>query len=556
MPLKNIMRLAVIVFAVAPLFAASYTVKAGGGGSYTTIQACANATAAGDTCTVYAGTYNEAPNITTPGTGSTGVCSSCITFIVHDGDTVTTQPWTIGASYIIVQGFTITDPTFTLGNAGIYINSGTTGVQILNNILTQVGRAASGQTSSGYSCISMQDGPSHYTTISGNMISWCSSLASQQGQSGGNAHMSPAIIQLGDHTLIQNNDISHANYGIQIGGSSTYVVMRGNIYHDTSLATDAPGCLEVNNCDTHLTFHLATNHGNTNILEENETAQTLWGVNGGHFFFLSSSANDDQYLITRFNQGYQVGSDFVGNNNGTSNPYAANWWKVYNNTYIVSNNEPDNSSTGGGWAGCNPPTGGGTNNSFLNNLFYNDVIPPGTAHAGYYHWQGTCTSFVSGYNLGFDSACTAGTLAGCTSGQMATDPGNIYADPQLVATNGTRFDLRSGSPALNAGRYLTTVASGDSGSGTSLIVNDATYFQDGLGINGVTADCVSVTTTGNHVCITALNYSTNTLTLASGITRSSGDSVWLYSDSTGRRVLIGSAPNIGSYIGPNGATFF
>ena len=36
-----------------------YTVKAGGGGEYTTIQTCANATVAGDTCTVYAGTYNE-----------------------------------------------------------------------------------------------------------------------------------------------------------------------------------------------------------------------------------------------------------------------------------------------------------------------------------------------------------------------------------------------------------------------------------------------------------------------------------------------------------------
>ena len=90
------------------------------------------------------------------------------------------------------------------------------------------------------------------------------------------------------------------------------------------------------------------------------------------------------------------------------------------------------------------------------------------------------------------------------------------------------------------------MASGDSGSGTSLIVNDAGFFQDGYGITGINSDCIAVTTVTNHVCITAVNYQTNTLTLASSITRSKGDPVWLYSDSTGRQVLFGNAPNIGA----------
>jgi hypothetical protein len=46
------------VFAVSAR-AANYTVKPGGGGNYATIRACASALSAGDTCTVYAGTYNE-----------------------------------------------------------------------------------------------------------------------------------------------------------------------------------------------------------------------------------------------------------------------------------------------------------------------------------------------------------------------------------------------------------------------------------------------------------------------------------------------------------------
>ncbi len=79
-------------------------------------------------------------------------------------------------------------------------------------------------------------------------------------------------------------------------------------------------------------------------------------------------------------------------------------------------------------------------------------------------------------------------------------------------------------------------------------MNDASFFQDGLGLNavGVEADCIAVTTVTRTVCVTAVNYSTNTITLASGIARSSGDKVWLYSDSSGNRQLYGAAPNMGA----------
>ena len=128
-----------------------------------------------------------------------------------------------------------------------------------------------------------------------------------------------------------------------------------------------------------------------------------------------------------------------------------------------------------------------------------------------------------------------------------------YISPGTASND---YHLQAGSPAIAAGTHLTTVASGDSGSGTSLVVNDAAYFQDGYGLSNaystVQGDCISVTTVGNHVCITAVNYSTNTLTLASSITRSSGDSVWLYSKSDGVQVLTGSAPDMGAH--PYGGT--
>jgi hypothetical protein len=117
------------------------------------------------------------------------------------------------------------------------------------------------------------------------------------------------------------------------------------------------------------------------------------------------------------------------------------------------------------------------------------------------------------------------------------------------------YNLQAGSPAIAAGTYLTTVASGDTGSGTSLVVNDASYFQDGYGLSNanstVSPDCIAITTVSNHVCITAVNYSTNTLTMASGFSRSPGDSIWLYSKSDGVQVLTGSASDMGAY--PSGS---
>ncbi|HUK49870.1 MAG TPA: hypothetical protein VLV18_02445, partial [Terriglobales bacterium] len=87
-----------------PLQATTYTVKAGGGGNYTTISACAAAAQAGDTCVVYAGTYTgwaESHN------GSAG---SPITFIANTGDTVNLSSGVTisGSSYITLSGFHFT----------------------------------------------------------------------------------------------------------------------------------------------------------------------------------------------------------------------------------------------------------------------------------------------------------------------------------------------------------------------------------------------------------------------------------------------------------------
>jgi hypothetical protein len=129
-----------------------------------------------------------------------------------------------------------------------------------------------------------------------------------------------------------------------------------------------------------------------------------------------------------------------------------------------------------------------------------------------------------------------------------------------VNVSANNFNLQAGSPAIAAGTYLTTVASGDSGSGTSLVVTDASYFQDSYGLSNANStvypDCISITTVSNHVCIaiSGINYSANTITLQSGISRSVGDHIWLYSKSDGTQVLTGTAPDLGAYAYGNGGT--
>jgi hypothetical protein len=65
---------------------------------------------------------------------------------------------------------------------------------------------------------------------------------------------------------------------------------------------------------------------------------------------------------------------------------------------------------------------------------------------------------------------------------------------------------------------------------------------------GVQPDCIAIGTVTNTACITAgsINYTNNTLTLATPLTWSSGANVWLYKKSDGVVVLTGSAPDMGA----------
>jgi len=358
------------------------------------------------------------------------------------------------------------------------------------------------------------------------------------------------LFEAGNHYLIENNDISHCTLCIDF--TTSYNVIRNNTFHDT-YETEGGG-----NQHTDAIFSEPgiTTPVQYNLYEGNYQYNGFGADAKGMLTQTDGCGGDCYNFIERFNSANRVGGAMVTNN---SSAPAWLYVKAYNNTW--ANTLADQNFSG---SCSNPPIGDNSqdaqNAALLNSIYYytNSGMGSGSCFNPY-----ACGSSSQpcayGHNLAF---CTAATCIGFNGaygafshtyqgGSFTSDPGNIISDPLFVNTSSGNYHLQSGSPALNAGTYLTTVASGDSGSGTSLVVNDASYFQDGYGLSNaystVHPDCIAVGTASNYVCVTAVNYTTNTLTLASSISRSAAQGVYLYSKSDGVQVFTGSAPDIGAY---------
>lgn len=628
---------------IPSLWATNYTVKSGGGGNFTTMSQCAsqmatNGTGVSDTCTVFAGTYNETVTM------AAGSASIYKIWNVNGSDAVIVNGF-VGASHNKITGnctapatpgacgFSIQDPSAP-GSGCISLPNGTTDLYIVNNSLTECVVSATAMIDCQFSNVC------DHIYIQGNTISYAGVLSGVQvsttgtwtansntatvaavggavaggsgcGESQGwvvygaglntsngirisaisgsgpytltlapvsgggnstNANETNTAVTLtppvcddiyasGDHWLIEGNDFSH--YTLSILMLTKYGLFRNNTFHDQQQYEGA------GNSHTDTLFSEPGQSVNVqyNFFERN-TQRNAFGVDAkGQLSQGESCGGTCQVLVHRFNIVSRIGGGVISNN--------TTWdaTKSYNNDYVdtleestfACGNATTNNST------PNIMTNTTTRSSYFNDIYYYTESGATTGCINPYSVSTTNGSSATwGYNLAFcQGGC--GTLYGhlyqSTSPSFAGEPGQAIGDPKFVnyisAGNVSNdYHLKAGSPAIAAGTNLTTVAAGDSGSGTSLVVNDASFFQDGMGLTNanstVSGDCISVTTVGNHVCITAVNYTTNTLTMASGFSRSSGDKIWLYSDSSGTVDLIGVAPDIGALPStqatqPNGA---
>jgi len=102
---------------------------------------------------------------------------------------------------------------------------------------------------------------------------------------------------------------------------------------------------------------------------------------------------------------------------------------------------------------------------------------------------------------------------------------NVQTDPDLVNPDGSPpdFSLQSTSDCINAADWLTTITS-NTGSGTSFVVDNARYFIDGYGITD--GDTIYFEGGGSRT-VTDVDYETDTITVNSSISWTTGDGVSL-----------------------------
>ena len=202
-----------------------------------------------------------------------------------------------------------------------------------------------------------------------------------------------------------------------------------------------------------------------------------------------------------------------------------------------------------------------TGNVVKNNLFYDhwseDNLESGTTYyPALYAPNATvlaCNTLEHNY---VDNSTTYLKSAYSFSG--SADPKFVdpdVSDPTALSFVGGEWtgepdlSLQSTSPAINGATFLTQ----SNGSGTTsktIIVDDASYFQDGTwgsSLATLNADFIAIGTVSNISEIDSIDYDNNTITLADDMTWSDDASIWLSKKSDGDIVLSGAAPDYGAF---------
>jgi len=200
-------------------------------------------------------------------------------------------------------------------------------------------------------------------------------------------------------------------------------------------------------------------------------------------------------------------------------------------------------------------------NVIKNNLFYDNFSNQNNEKV-YGHGERLGQTLTNATN------CPASDTAGCNiiennyNDEAGENVDPLFTDETLTSYSSWTLpdlNLQTGSLAIDQGTYLTQASNSGTDS-KNLTVDDARYFQDGKfgsasgcdptkwasGVS-VQADYIAIGTVSNTVQISEINYSTNTITLASATTWSDDAYIWLYRKSDGDIVLINDAPDMGAY---------
>jgi hypothetical protein len=275
-----------------------------------------------------------------------------------------------------------------------------------------------------------------------------------------------------ERILIEGNDISgHGSpgkhsAGIYLDGAGSHIIVEQNNIHDGQQGIKVS--LETAASDLE-TQYIIVRH---NVLYNNSQINLKMGV---------GDVNDDCGANGKLERSVAVHNTIFADTNGPVNHYFSCGTQLRWKNNIMAHISPGE--------------------DFFFKLANNTVDPSTWAvdynhyHNGggdkYYHWQGVPFGTLSEYQ-GF-------------SGQ---DLNSFNAPPGFVDISQRNFHLQSDSSARDAGGPLTFTTS--SGTGNVILVAEAWYFSDGLGMQSGDLIIIGDSTLAR---IVAVNYATNTITV-------------------------------------------
>lgn len=168
-----------------------------------------------------------------------------------------------------------------------------------------------------------------------------------------------------------------------------------------------------------------------------------------------------------------------------------------------------------------------TNNYIVNNIVSGNY--PSNFSVWTYQYQVVRTNWNADW-AGFTDPLFYGTN-GIQNLVVPTDWYRCYNE-----TNVPDFRLQDGSPCIDAGTWLAFVTS-ESGSGTTMAVDNSLYFSDGNRI--VTGDTIQLQGQTSTAIVSSNDWQNNVLYLASPLTWTNGQGVSLQYN--------GAAPDMGAY---------
>jgi hypothetical protein len=378
--------------------------------------------------------------------------------------------------------------------------------------------------------------------------------------------------------VIEDNIMYHGGHQV-IGLFNYNNVIRNNILHNERWFAGGDSIRHGYRVITTQSTYNTDYHHKYNLIEGNSISHAsenmIPGNLGGTGIHLSIS-----YTIIRQNNFYANNGQSILMEVHDRTNGRVNYNHIYNNTFFA-NGYGATQPLGKSLTRSNPPdrsiihiNAGPTEATYWNTVHYGTVIKNNLSWKNY-HWLSTMM-YNNGWGLTGCSKATCGDTVNSNNFNSSGTPVDpkftsegSYGNPTIsnnsydwywttpngsdVTTVNTEpiFTLQSSSPAIDGGTYLTTTTGAGTNS-TNLVVADANYFQPGFGSGAgggaaVQADWVAVGTVSNVAQISSINYTANTITLASPLAWSNGASVWLYKNSSGTQVLRGSAPDYGAH---------